>query len=74
MITAYLIYEGQSPSIYHARYLDEEMCKAEVNRLESLRLAHNKEVTERPATGRGSAFLNMLRNDPWTYRKVEFPE
>jgi hypothetical protein len=72
MITAFLIMKGNHPSMNHARYLDEGLVQAEVERLENSR----KETNERPRVtgGHGSCFLNVKDNEPWSYVKREFPE
>jgi hypothetical protein len=66
----YVIYEGNHPSVNHAGYKNEEECKKEIERLNGLKDAHNERVRNNPATGRGSAFLNMERKTEWSYKKV----
>lgn len=74
MVTAYLIYEGQFPSINHARFLDEEECKKEVARLEWCRKEHNRKCDESKLTPhfRGKAFMFIKRENVFTYQKREF--
>lgn len=72
MIIAYLIMDGNHPSMCHARYLNEGEAKEEVERLEFARLERNKQIDEHPATGRGSSFMNIKRTEPWSYERREF--
>jgi len=75
MIVAFVIFERNFPSMYHARFLDEEECKKEVARLNENAARHNRKVREHPATGRGSAFLNMEQEENrWSYNRMEFPQ
>lgn len=74
MIVAYVIHEGQFPSMYHARYLDETECIKEVKRLNDVAIEHNKQINERPATGKGACFMNIKREVNWNYKRMEFPQ
>lgn len=72
-VVAYVIHEGSFPSMLHARFLDEELAKAEVKRLNDIAIARNKQIDENPSTGRGACFMNMKREVNWSYKRMEFP-
>lgn len=73
MVKCWLIMKGNFPSMSHARYLDEAEARKEVERLEGLRRKRNQQIDDHPATGRGSAFMNIKDNDPWSLEYREFP-
>lgn len=66
----YLIYKGNFPSLAHAGYKDKALAEAEAKRINDLIIASNLRIDANPATGRGSAFLNMKREPEFNVREI----
>jgi hypothetical protein len=69
----FIVLKGNFPSQTHSRYDNEDECRNEITRLENIRIEKNKQIDEHPATGRGSSFMNMKDNEPWSYVLLKIP-
>jgi hypothetical protein len=71
MKTYWLLLEDGFPSMNHCRFNTEEECVQEMKRIQECDRLHNERVITHPATGRGSAFINKLRERVFSIRSFD---
>jgi hypothetical protein len=67
----YLIYKGNLRSLNHTGFRDKSEAEAEASRINQAIIQDNNRIDKNPATGRGSAFMNLKREPNFNVREVE---